>query len=88
HAQLLARACEVNGLNCLQLKTSSLDQPTSENEFTFSVEFQTNDGSLFEIGPCCGEDEEGFIPVSTFSFTVVKIGPDQFQVLDLPPYTP
>ncbi len=88
HAALLERACEINGLNCLKLKTASLDPSISENEFIFSVELQTEDGALFEIGPCCGEDEESFVPVSTFSFKVVKIGSENFQVMDLPPYTP
>lgn len=88
HVQLLERACEVNGLNCLRLKNASLDQITDNAEFIFTVTLQTDDGALFEIGPCCGEDEQGFIPVSTFIFTVVKIDHDHFQVMDLPPYTP
>lgn len=88
HVQLLERACEVNGLNCLKFKNASLDQVTNNAEFIFTVTLQTDDGALFEIGPCCGEDEEGFIPISTFSFIVVKVGPSQFQVMDLPPYTP
>ena len=88
HVQLLQRACEVNGLNCLQLKSATLNQVISDNEFIFIVELQTDDGDLFEIGPCCGEDEEGYIPISTFKFTVVLTGPGQYQVMDLPPYTP
>ena len=88
HTQLLQRACEMNGLNCLELMNADLKQVNSDNEFIFSVELQTNGGVLFEIGPCCGEDEEGFIPISVFTFTVIKVGPDQYQVMDLPPYTP
>ena len=88
HAALLERACTTNGFNCLLLKTAGLDQTISESEFLFTVELQTDDGALFEIGPCCGEDEEGFVPVSTFSFKVIKIGPAHFHVMDLPPYTP
>jgi hypothetical protein len=88
HAQLLQRACEMNGLNCLELMNANLEQGNSENEFVFSVELQTDDGGLFEIGPCCGEDEEGFVPVSVFTFTVIRVAPDQYQVMDLPPYTP
>lgn len=88
HALLLERACEFNGLNCLKLKSARLDQITVDNKFVFSIELQTNNGELFEIGPCCGEDEEGFIPVSVFTFTIVQVGPDQYEVMDLPPYTP
>ena len=88
HIQLLQRACEVNGLNCFELMNADLEQVNSDNEFVFSVELQTDDGTLFEIGPCCGEDEEGFIPISVFTFTVIRVAPDQYQVMDLPPYTP
>lgn len=88
HILLLERACESNGLNCLKLKSATLKQTSIEQAFVFSVELQTNNGDLFEIGPCCGADEEDFIPVSVFNFSVIQNDQDQFQVLDLPPYTP
>jgi len=88
HALLLERACEFNGLNCLKLKSANLDQITVDNKFVFTIELQTNNGELFEIGPCCGEDEEGFIPVSVFTFTVIQVDPSHYKIMDLPPYTP
>ena len=88
HAALLERACTTNGFNCLLLKTAGLDQMISESEFLFTVELQTDDGALFEIGPCCGEDEEGSVPISEFNFTVIRTATGQWQILDLPPYTP
>ena len=88
HAALLERACTTNGFNCLLLKTAGLDQMVSESEYLFTAELQTDNGALFEIGPCCGEDEEGFIPISEFNFTVIRTESGQWQVLDLPPYTP
>jgi len=87
-AALLERACTTNGFNCLQLKNVISTESTSENEFTFYVELQLDNGEPFEIGPCCGADEEGFVPISTFGFRVFEIDKGQFQVLDLPPYTP
>ena len=88
HAALLERACTTNGFNCLLLKTAGLNQVNAGTEFLFTTELQTDDGTLFEIGPCCGEDEEGFIPISEFNFTVIRTATGQWQILDLPPYTP
>ncbi|MBG0771327.1 MAG: hypothetical protein H0S82_06430 [Anaerolineaceae bacterium] len=88
HAALLERGCTTNGLNCLLLMNATLDQVIDNNEFVFTVELQNQDGSRFEIGPCCGEDETNFTPTTEFTFTVIRTIKGQYQVMDLPPYTP
>lgn len=88
HAALLERGCTTNGLNCLLLKSATLDQVIDNYEFVFTVELQNQDGSRFEIGPCCGEDETNFTPTTDFTFSVIWTAEGQYQVMDLPPYTP
>lgn len=74
HQELLRRACEFNGLKCLQIKEVIARETVSSSEFWFKVRFQNDDGSLFEKG---GE----------FDFKVKKFGFFQvmFRVADLPP---
>lgn len=88
HAALLERGCTTNGLNCLLLKSATFDQVINNYEFVFTVELQNRDGSRFEIGPCCGEDDTDFTPTTDFTFTVIWMDEGQYQVMDLPPYTP
>ena len=53
HAALWKRACEQNGLQCLTVRHSVLDNSRPAAYF-FLVEFNAPDGSLFVRGPCCG----------------------------------
>ena len=85
---LLRNACTVNGIQCLRVKSAQLDRQVSEREFVFEVEFLNADGTLFVLGPCCGADESDSPPQSVFYLTVVKVEPDRFAVLDMPPYVP
>jgi len=84
---LLEAACSRNGFMCLPIKTIVSEDALSEDSFVFEVEFLTRDGQLFEQGPCCGADPEGFVPVRQFSFQVQR-NAQGYQVLDLPPYIP
>jgi len=85
---LLRNACAVNGIQCLRVKSAQLDRQVSEKEFVFKVEFLNADGTLFVLGPCCGADEINSPPQSVFYLTVLKVEPDRFAVMDMPPYVP
>ncbi|MCL4561011.1 MAG: hypothetical protein M1281_10390 [Chloroflexi bacterium] len=87
-AALMRNACEINGYQCLNPKTINAKEPTTSGEFSFQVEFQNQDGSLFVRGPCCGANPTDEPPQSIFSYTVVTNRQDQFQVMDMPPYVP
>jgi hypothetical protein len=56
-----------------------------ENTYTFYVEFQTEDGQLFSLGPCCGSNTDP--TVSQFPFIVSQTA-DGPRVLTLPIYVP
>lgn len=81
---LFARACSQNGLQCLAPR--SITYRASEVDgHHFWVEFNNEDGTLFQQGPCCGETSGPI--VSMFSFFVEK-KPSGFVVQELPPYVP
>jgi hypothetical protein len=88
HPALLQNACKINGYQCLEVKRIELDQVVSPTEYTFSVEFMNDDGTLFILGPCCGGNETDSPPKSSFVFKVIKDKQDNFMVIDMPPYMP
>ena len=88
HAALLRNACTINGAQCLQVKSAGLEEEISGTEFTFEIEFQNADGSLFVRGSCCGGDETDFPSESIFLFTVSKSAEGKFLVMDMVPYMP
>jgi hypothetical protein len=93
YAALLRNACTINGTQCLDVRSAGLDTEVSATEFIFKVEFQNQDGTLFVVGPCCGESETDFPPQSTiyqstFLFRVVKVSEGKFLVMNMPPYMP
>ncbi len=86
HVALLERGCTQNGLQCLALRSATLEEQNGDT-FVFTVEFSKPDGSLFVRGPCCGATETEMPSVSQFGFTVVKVG-NRYLVQDLPVYVP
>jgi hypothetical protein len=88
HAKLLENACRINGFQCLDILSAKLEKEISATEFSFRVEFQNEDGTLFVRGPCCGGNATDFPPESSFRFTVIKDKDGEFMVMDLPPYVP
>lgn len=85
---LMEAGCRYNGLVCSLLVMEILEEEQiSPTEYQFTVRFANPDGSLFEQGPCCGEDPTASPPVSEFKYTVVKSG-DRFLVQELPVYVP
>jgi hypothetical protein len=82
---LLERACTQNGLRCLVPRLITYRAPDSDGGYNFYVEFNNDDGTLFQQGPCCGETSG--TPVSMFPFLVEKSARG-LVVTDLPPYVP
>jgi len=87
HATLWQKACEMSGLQCLQVRTAMLTHQESDT-YVFQVEFNNSDDSLFVLGPCCGSNETEMPPVSQFEYTVMKNAEGKFVVMNLPPYVP
>ena len=88
HAVLFQAACQINGAQCLQVKSAILQPETEPAQYTFLVEFLNPDGSLFVQGPCCGGNETDSPSQSQFLFWVAKDAKGKLTVLDLPVYTP
>jgi hypothetical protein len=82
---LLERACRQNGLQCLVPRLITYRAPDSDGGYHFYVEFNNDDQTLFQQGPCCGETSGA--PMSMFPFLVEKSG-SNLLVTDLPPYVP
>ena len=79
--------CQMNGLQCLIVRTVTFKEVTDTGEYVFIVEFNAQDGRLFELGACCGE-ESTTPPLYQFEYRVMEGGDGQFRVLDLPVYMP
>ena len=75
---LLQSACE-NQLRCDLTVRRILAGSVEPDRYEFYVEFQTSDGRLFSLGPCCGSNTDP--TVSQFRFTVT-LTPEGPQVLD------
>ena len=69
-ANLWKLGCEVNGLVCLPVNRVVETRALSETETLFVVEFLTEDGQVFALGPCCGAEESAAAPQSAFEFRV------------------
>jgi hypothetical protein len=82
---LLARACLQNGHFCLPVREVLHSQAVQAGEYRFVVTFAHPDGSLFQRGPCCGDDSS--LPQSEFVY-IVKMFDGKYLVMDLPPYVP
>ena len=87
HAGLWENACTINGFQCITVRTAAFNELTTNGEYIFAVEFENSDGSLFELGACCGETP-ATPPQFQFEYRVVESGDGSFQVLDLPIYVP
>ena len=85
-AALMQAACTYQ-LVCREVKQVLRGEQSSENEYEFWVEFANEDGTLFVLGPCCGENETTMPPVSEFQFFVEKVG-SEFFVHGGPVYVP
>lgn len=82
---LFELACAQNGLVCMNPLSIAYRGVDEFGNQLFRVEFSNPDGSLFQLGPCCGEEEGP--TVTNFVFRVQKTE-EGYVVLDLPPYVP
>ena len=85
---LLAQGCQFNGLACLQMGEVLSVEETNAGEYQLVIQFLTDNGELFQRGPCCGAGEDDMPPVSEFAVRAVQEGNSTYKVLDLPPYVP
>lgn len=81
----LERGCTQNGLMCLTPRSLTYRGPDADGALQFLVEYNNPDGTLFQQGPCCG-DESG--AVNTSFLVRARQQDDLWLVLDLPPYVP
>jgi len=87
HAKLWADACQLAGLQCLKVRTTTFKNLQGDM-YVFQVEFSNPDGSLFVQGACCGSNETEMPPVSQYEYHVVKNPNGKLLVMELPPYVP
>jgi hypothetical protein len=90
HATLFRNACRVNGFQCLPvrevLSVERVREARGAAEIRITVSLMNPDGSVFGLGPCCGEETGE--PQTEFTFTVRQDEGGEFKVFDLPPYVP
>jgi len=86
-AALWQSGCQINGLQCLTVRTAIFKESSNTGEYIFTIEFNARDGSLFVLDACCGENPTT-PPQSQFEYRVGEGEDGQFRVLDLPVYTP
>jgi len=79
--------CDNQLLQCLEVRSITFQEIVGDS-YTFQVEFNNPDGSLFVLGPCCGANETEMPPVSQFEFTVTRNADGKFVVMNTPPYVP
>lgn len=85
---LWKRACQQNGLQCLPVGEVVGSAQVSANVLKFTVRFRNPDGTLFVLGPCCGETQTSMPPISEFECDVARTSGGDFKVMCLPPYVP
>lgn len=87
-AALFEAACTANGFICsLKINEILKSEPISPAAIQFTLILQNPDGSIFELGPCCGADTAASPPQREFFFTV-EWQDGLFKVLELPVYIP
>ena len=88
-AGLFRNACTINGFQCLQVRSVTLQEREAHTgEYRFAVEFLAPDGGRFVLDPCCGASETAMPSRSQFVFTVTQTGEGAYQIQDLPVYAP
>lgn len=85
-AALWRNACEINGFQCLEVRSVTFEERNEAGEYIFTVQFTEEGGALFTKGPCCGAEEGE--QRSDFLFRVKQDPEGVFRVLDMPVYLP
>lgn len=84
--RLLERYCTQNGGVCLPVEAFARREAVTSDTFVFTVQFANPDGTTFEIGPCCGEEDTGR-RTREFTYTVLLLD-GEFKIFGIPPYVP
>jgi hypothetical protein len=80
--------CTINGGVCdLMIRNIVQGEQLTENTVRFTLELEKPDGSLFQFGPCCGDEGDFYYPMTQFEFHLRRDN-GRYQVLDLPIYVP
>lgn len=87
-AALFRNACTVNGALCLKIFGATLIEQPSPAEYQYAVQFADEDGSIFTLGPCCGDSDPGNSPQEEFVYTVRLECTGKYRVLEMPVYMP
>lgn len=87
HVTLLRNACEMNGWQCLPIRTFVSEKEIVQDEYLFTVQFRALDGKIYEQGLCCGAEDPNFVPKKEFEYTV-KMVDGRFKVITPPLYHP
>ncbi|GEM_PF-1879823 len=82
HGEILEIYCDTFE-TCLAVEVLSATEETTDL-YQFEVQFLNADGSVYEMGPCCGEVGP---PTTKFIYYVKKIDGD-WKVITAPPYHP
>ena len=88
HAALVRNACTINGAQCLKIQGATLIEQPSPMEYQFVVQFANEDGSLFSLGPCCGDSDLNSFPQEQFVYTIRLECTGKYRVLEMPVYMP
>jgi hypothetical protein len=86
-ATMFKSACTFSGLQCLKIRAILREEQATPTEFRFTVQFTTDDGTLFKRGPCCGATETEMPTQTEFPYTVKKVD-NRFLVQEMPVYVP
>ncbi|HSR46972.1 MAG TPA: hypothetical protein VLL77_03190 [Anaerolineales bacterium] len=87
-AGLFRNGCTLNGYRCLKVLEAEPTDSTGVDDFTFTVRFQSDDGTPFVLGPCCGATATEQPPVEVFRVVVHRAEDGSFLVMTLPVYVP
>ncbi len=80
--------CTINGGVCgLTIRNIVQREQLSGNTVRFTLELGKPDGSLFQFGPCCGEEGDFYWPMTQFEFSLRRDN-GRYEVLELPIYVP
>lgn len=79
--------CTRNGLVCMKLRDIITRKVINHERVVYTVEFSTQEGELFVLGPCCGASETEMPPRSIFEYTV-RLVDSKPLVMELPVYVP
>jgi hypothetical protein len=88
YAALFRNACTINGAKCLRVQQATIVEHPSPMEYRFSLQFANEDGSIFSLGPCCGDTDPNTPHQGEFIYTVRLECTGKYRVVEMPVYVP